>query len=57
MYERFEKYDNIIKPLKEELNVDEMAKEQNFTGIDRLQFNMLIKDIDIQEPLADLLTA
>ena len=50
MYERFETSKNVIKPLKEDLNVDEMAKDQDFTGIDRLQFNMLIKDIDIQEP-------
>ena len=57
MCDRFETSGNVIKPLKEELNVDEMAKEQNFKGIDRQQFNMLINDIDIQESFADLVAS
>ncbi len=55
MYESMEITGKVIKPVKEQLNVDEMIKEQNFTGINRLEFDKLISEIDIQEPLIDLL--
>jgi hypothetical protein len=32
-----------------------MIKEQNFTGINRQEFDDLISKIDIQEPLSELL--
>jgi hypothetical protein len=47
--------DTVIKPLRASISVDEMVAEQNYTGIDRADFDKLINELDIQEPLIDLL--
>jgi len=46
---------SVIKPLRANISVDEMVKEQNFSGIERDDFDKLIDELDIKEPLADLL--
>ncbi|MCB0610768.1 MAG: hypothetical protein H6562_24910 [Lewinellaceae bacterium] len=45
----------LVKPLDENLDIDKLIKEQGFTGIDRSKFDRLINEIDIQEPIEDLL--
>ncbi len=46
---------SVIKPVRKQISVEEMIKEQNFTGINRQEFDDLISKIDIQEPLSELL--
>ena len=45
----------IFKPIRKNISIEEMKKEQNFTGFDRYEFDKLIKEINIQEPLSELL--
>lgn len=47
--------DNIFKPMRESISVEELRKEQNYQGIDRDEFFRLIDELDIQEPIEDLL--
>jgi hypothetical protein len=50
-----EKDSVLFKPLKDNLNIDEMIAEQSFKKIDRVKFDELVYSIDIQEPLNELL--
>jgi len=55
IFESFEFADNAIKPVRAKISVEEMVKEQNFTGIIRSEFDKLVSRIDIEEPLIELL--
>ena len=46
---------DIFKPIKKDINVEDMVKEQNYKGINRVTFNELIDEIDLKEPLEYLL--
>ncbi len=39
----------IFKPIRETVTLEQLKKEQNFTGIDRAEFDALAKELDIQE--------
>ena len=45
----------IFKPSKKTISVEELIEEQNYTGIDKAKMDRLIEEMDIQEPLEDLL--
>ena len=45
----------IFKPVKKTITVEELIEEQNYTGIDKAKMDRLIEEMDIQEPLEDLL--
>jgi hypothetical protein len=45
----------IVKPVREKLTVEEMIKEQNYRGFDRNAFDLLISEMDIQDPIEELL--
>ncbi len=47
--------DAIFKPSKKTITVEELIEEQNYTGIDKAKMDGLIEEMDIQEPLEDLL--
>ena len=47
--------EEIFKPLRENITIEEMVKEQNYTGFDRDYFDILVKELDIQEPIEELL--
>jgi hypothetical protein len=55
MIENLNAGDSVIKPLRANISVDEMLEEQNFSGINRADFDKLINELDIQESLIDLL--
>ncbi len=55
IFESQELAGRVIKPVRMQISVEEMIKEQNFTGINRQEFDDLISKIDIQEPLSELL--
>ena len=45
----------VAKPIREKLNIAELKKEQNWKPIDRKEFDRLVKEIDIQEPIEQLI--
>ena len=42
-------------PRKKKLDIELLKKEQNFTQFDRTRFDQLIKELNIQEPIEQLL--
>jgi hypothetical protein len=45
----------IVKPMREELDIEQLKLEQNYKGFNKEEIDQLIKEIDIQEPIEDLL--
>ncbi len=43
------------RPMREKTDVNELIREQNWQPIDRKKFDNLIREIDIQEPLYQLI--
>ena len=48
-------FEAIFEPAKKTITLEELIKEQNYTGIDKVKMDKLIQEMDIQEPLEDLL--
>ena len=46
---------NLFDGTRDSITVEELKKEQNFTGIDRAAFDKLVEEIDIQESIEELL--
>lgn len=55
IFEDLEFQSEAIKPTRAQISVEDMIKEQNFSGINRREFDKLLSQIDIEEPLIDLL--
>ena len=49
------KHGNIFKELRRTISVEDLKKEQDYKGIDRAEFDKLVEELDIQEPLEELL--
>jgi len=49
------KHGNVFKGIRKNISVEELKKEQNYTGIDRAEFDELVEELDIQEPFEELL--
>ncbi|MBK8568263.1 MAG: hypothetical protein IPN76_34395 [Saprospiraceae bacterium] len=45
----------IIKPLRKDLTLHQLLEEQHFKGFDRKELDKLAKEINIQEPIEELL--
>ncbi len=45
----------LARPIREKTDIEQIKKEQNWNGVDREEFDRLIKEMDIQEPLEQLL--
>lgn len=45
----------ITQPMRETLTVEDLIKEQNYKGFDRNGFDKLIAELDIQDPIEELL--
>ena len=45
----------LTKPRRKTLDIEQLKKEQNFTEFNRPRFDQLIKELDIQEPIEQLL--
>ena len=45
----------LAKPMRKKLDLEELKREQNWKPIDRDEFDRLVKELDIQEPLEQLL--
>lgn len=46
---------DIFKGMRKTISVEELKKEQNYQGIDREKFDKLVAELDIQEPIEELL--
>jgi len=47
----------LAKPMRKHLDLDELVKEQGFKGVDRKKFDALIAELDVQEPIEELLAS
>ncbi|MDZ7876191.1 MAG: hypothetical protein U5L45_00895 [Saprospiraceae bacterium] len=45
----------LSKPRKKKLDIEALKKEQKFTRFNRPRFDQLIKELDIKEPIEQLL--
>jgi hypothetical protein len=45
----------LTKSRRKKLDIDQLKKEQNFTQFNRTRFDQLIKELNIQEPIEQLL--
>jgi hypothetical protein len=43
------------RPIRENITIEELMQEQQFTVFDRAGFDQLVKNMDIQEPIEELL--
>lgn len=46
---------DIVKPIREKLDIEQLKKEQNYQGFDKEEVDRLIKEINLQEPIEELL--
>lgn len=47
----------LAKPMRKTISVEELVKEQDYKGIDMIEFQALIKEINITEPIEELLAS
>ena len=45
----------INRPIKKKLDIEALKKAKNYKGINRERFNRLVKEINITEPIEELL--
>lgn len=48
-------FSSVAKPIKKEMSIQGLISEQNYRGVDRALFDQLVLDLDIQEPLDELI--
>jgi hypothetical protein len=46
---------SIVKPTKKTLDIDALKREKGYKGVNRKRFNTLIKELNITEPIDQLL--
>ena len=46
---------SIIKPIKKTLDIEDLKREKNYKGVNRKRFNRLIKELNVTEPIEELL--
>jgi hypothetical protein len=45
----------IVKPVREKITIEDTIKEQDYKGFDRKSFDKLVNEMDIQDPIEELL--
>jgi len=45
----------LVRPVRKHLDIDALIKEQNYRGIDRQEFDQIVDELEIREPVEDLL--
>jgi len=48
-------YNELFKPIKKDLIIDEMIKTQQYRGVNRQYFDNLVQELDIQDPINELI--
>ncbi len=46
---------SLVAPVRKKTDLDEIIKAQNYKGFNRKEFDKLVKEIDIQEPVEELI--
>jgi DNA repair photolyase len=46
---------HFARPIRETITIEELMREQQFTVFDREGFDQIVKNMDIQEPIEELL--
>lgn len=46
---------NITKPIKKTIDIEAIKREKGYKGVNRKRFDSLVKELNITEPLEDLL--
>jgi hypothetical protein len=52
---QLELLEKLAKPIRKNLDIEELIKEQNWKPINREEFDRLVKELDIQEPIEQLI--
>ena len=47
---------DIVKPIREEISIEELKKEQGYKPISKEEFDKLVEELDIEEPIEELLS-
>lgn len=50
-----EKNKDVFKGIRDSITIEELIEEQEYKGIDEDEFNKLVDELAIQEPIEDLL--
>ena len=45
----------VVKPVREKITVEDLIQKQNYKGFDRAAFDKLVTELDIQDPIEELL--
>lgn len=53
--EQMEMLRKIAKPMRKKMDLEELKREQNWKPVNREEFDRLIREIDIKEPLEQLI--
>jgi len=48
-------YGGIFNGTRKSITIEDLKQEQNFKGINRKEFDKLVQEIDIKEPIEELL--
>jgi hypothetical protein len=46
---------NIVKPIEKTIDLEAIKREKGYKGVNRKRFDRLVKELNITEPLEDLL--
>jgi len=53
--EKNEIWRETIKPIRDHQSIEDMIQAQNYKGFNKAAFDQSIKEMDVQEPIEDLL--
>ena len=48
-------FHSIVKPLRKKLRIADLKKEQNYQGMNQVRLDKLIDELDVQDPIDQLL--
>ena len=48
-------WNKVVKPIRQRQTIEDMMREQNFEKFDRMGFDKIIEELDIQDPEGELL--
>jgi hypothetical protein len=52
---QLEMLEKLAKPIRKKTDINELIKEQNWKGVNRKKFDRLVREMDIKEPLSQLI--
>ena len=52
--EQIRALENLLEPIEEKIDLQKILKEQNYQGPNKRRFKRLVEELNIQEPIEDL---